>query len=145
MKLVQWIIPNARDTLVTLHWPCLLSIPFAQKKHKWIVKLICKKYKRIVITKQHLRIKDYKQVASCFHCSVPRTSDDMFDVDNMEDLKEVSKTFTSMCQEDIDVSNINRCHPKSCIIHYFPLIPTCARPYLKKEDEPLNNDLTSTF
>ena len=47
---------------------------------------ICKKWKRIVITKP---IKKYKQAASCFHCSASRTSDDMFDVDNIEDLEEV--------------------------------------------------------
>ena len=36
----------------------------------------------------------------------PRTSDDMFDVDNIENLEEVSKILTNMCQEDIDVLNI---------------------------------------
>ena len=81
-----------------------------------MVKHICKKCKRIVITKQHLSlnsIKNYKQsskyidkVASCFHCSAPRTSDDMFDVDNKEYLEEVSKTLTNVCQEDIDSQRI---------------------------------------
>ena len=61
------------------------------KKLKWIVKHICKKCKRIVITKQHLSIKNDKQLTSCFHCSAPRTSDDMFDVDKIEDLEEVLK------------------------------------------------------
>ena len=94
------------------------------KKLKWIMKHVCKKCKRIVVTKQHLSIKNYKPVASCFHCLAPRTSDDMLDVDNIEDLEEVSKTLTNMCQEDIDVLNIKRCHPKSCKMHYFPIIPT---------------------
>ena len=76
------------------------------KKLKWIVKHICKKCKRIVITKQHLSVKNDKQLTSCFHCSAPRTSDDMFDVDNIEDLEEVSETHTNMCQEDNDVLNI---------------------------------------
>ena len=67
------------------------------------MKHICKKCKRIVITKQHLSIKNYRQAASYFHCSVARTSDDMFDVDNIEDLEEVSKILTNMSQEDIDL------------------------------------------
>ena len=96
-------------------------------------------------------IKNYKQsskyidrVASCFHCSAPRTSNDIFDVDNIEgtDLEEVSKILTNMCQEDIDVLNIKGCHPKSCIMHYFPIIPTCARPFLTNKDESFDNDLT---
>ena len=122
--------------------------PICLKQLKWIVKHICKKCKRIVITKQHLSlnsIKNYRQsskyidkVPSCFYCSAslahPQTSDDMFDVDNIEDLEEVSKTFTSMCQEDIYVLNIQGCHPKSCIMHYFPIIPTCAKPFLTSKD-----------
>ena len=40
-------------------------------------------------------------------------SDDMFDVDNIEDLEEVPKILTNMCQEDIDVLDIKGCHPKS--------------------------------
>ena len=96
-------------------------------------------------------IKNYKQsskyidrVASCFHCSAPRTSNDIFDVDNIEgtDLEEVSKILTNMCQEDIDVLNIKGCHPKSCIMHYFPIIPTCARPFLTNKDESFDDDLT---
>ena len=61
--------------------------PICLKQLKWIVKHICKKCRRIVITKQHLSlnsIENYKhidKVASYFHCSAPRTSDDMFDVD----------------------------------------------------------------
>ena len=42
------------------------------KTLKWIRKHICKKCKRTVLT---------KQAASCFHCSTPQISDDMFDVD----------------------------------------------------------------
>ena len=106
------------------------------------MKHISKKCKRIVIIKQYLTIKNYKQVASCFHCLAPRTSNDMFDVDNIEDLEEVSKTLTNMCQEDIDVLNIKGCHPKSCIMHCFPIIPTCARPFLTNKDESFDNDLT---
>ena len=116
--------------------------PVCLKKLKWIVKHICKKCKRIVIKKQHLSIKNYKQVSSCFHCSAPRTSDDMFDVDNIEDLEEASKILTDMCQEDTDFLNIQGCHPKSCIMHYFPIIPTCARPFLTNKDESFDNDLT---
>ena len=66
----------------------------------------------------------------------------MFDVDNIEDLEEVSKTLTNMCEEDIDVLNIKGCHPKSCIMHYFPIIPTCARPFLIKKDKSFDDDLT---
>ena len=94
------------------------------KQLKWTVKHICKKCKRIVIKKQDRSIKHYRQAASCFHRSAPRTSDDMFDVDNIEDLKGVSKILTSLCQEDIDVLNIKGFHPKSCIMHYFPIIPS---------------------
>ena len=134
------------------------------KQLKWIVKYICKKCKRIVITRQHLSlnsIKDYKQsskytdrVASCFHCSAPlahpRTSDDMLDVDNIclmfdvqgTNLEEVLKTLTSMCQEYIEVLNIQGCHPKSCIMHYFPIIPTCAMPFLTNKNELFDDDLT---
>ena len=123
-----------------------LAVPFVNsiclKKLKWIMKYVCKKCKRIVITKQHLSIKNYKQVASCFHCSLPRTSDDMSDVDNIKDLKEVSKTLANMCQEDIDVLNIKGSHPKSCIMHYFPIIPTCARPFMTNKDEAFDDDLT---
>ena len=106
------------------------------------MKHICKKSKRIVITKQHLSI---KKVESCFHFSVPQTSENMFDVDNLEDLEEVSKTLTNMCQEGIDVLNIKGCHPKSCIMHYFPIIPTCARPFLTNKDESFDDDLTCQF
>ena len=68
----------------------------------------------------------------------------MFDVDNIEliDLEEVSKILTNMCQEDIDVLNIQGCHPKSFIIHFFPIIPTCARPFLTNKDESFDDDLT---
>ena len=110
------------------------------KQLKWILKYICKKCKRI--TKQGLLIKNYKQVPSCFHCSAPQTSNDMFDVDNIEDLEEVSNPLTDICQEDIDVLNIKECHPKSCIMHYFPIIPTCTRPFLTNKDESFDNDLT---
>ena len=51
------------------------------KQLKWIAKHICKKCKKIVITKQHCSIKNYGQAASCFHCTTSRTSDDMFEVD----------------------------------------------------------------
>ena len=125
--------------------------PICLKQVKWIVKHICKKCRKIVITKQHLSlnsIKNYKQsskyidrVASCFHCSAPRTSD-MFDIENIKDLEEVSKTLTNMCQEDIDVLNIQWCHPKCCIMHYVPIIPTCARPSLTNKDESFDHDLT---
>ena len=95
-----------------------------------------------MITKQHLSIKNCKQVASRFHCSAPQTSNDMFDVDNIEDLEEVSKTLTNMCQEDIDVLNVKGCHPRSCIIHYFPIIPTGTRSSLTNKDESFDDDLT---
>ena len=117
------------------------------KQLEWIAKYICRKCERIVITKQHLSpgpIKNYKhidKVPSCFHCSAPRTSDNMFDVDNIEDLEEVSKILTNMCQEDMDVFNIQGCHLKGCIRHYFPIIPTCARPFLTNKDEPFDDDL----
>ena len=65
----------------------------------------------------------------------------MFDVDNIEDLEEVSKTLTNMCQEDIVVLNIKGCHPKSCIMHCFPITPTCATPFLTNKDESFDNDL----
>ena len=113
--------------------------PICLKKLKWVVKHICKKFKRI--TKEHLSIKNYEQVASCFHCSAPQTSDDMFDVDNIKDLEELSKILTDMCQEDIDVLNIKGYHPKSCIMHYFPIIPTCTRPFLTNKDESFDDDL----
>ena len=93
--------------------------PICLKKLKWIVKHICEKCKRIVITKQHFMIKNYRQAASCFHCSAPRTSDYIFDVDNIEDLENVSKILTNMCREDIDALNIKGCHPKSYIMHYL--------------------------
>ena len=104
--------------------------PICLKQLKWIVKYICKKCKRV--TRQHL----------FFHCSAPRISDDMFDVDNIEDLQEVSKILTNMCQEDIDVLNIKGCHPKSYIMHYFPIISICARPFLTNKDESFDDDLT---
>ena len=66
----------------------------------------------------------------------------MFDVDNIEDVEEVSKIFTNMCQEDINFLNIKGCHPKSCIMHHFPIIPTCARPLLTNKDESFDDDLT---
>ena len=66
----------------------------------------------------------------------------MFDVDNTEDLEEVSKTLTNMCQEDIDVLNIQGCNTKSFIMHYFPIIPTCARTFLTNKDESFDDDLT---
>ena len=116
--------------------------PICLKTLKWIVKHVSKKCKRIVITKQHLSIKNYKQASSCFHCSAPRTSDDMFDVDKIADLEEVSKTLANMYQEDIKVLNIKGCHPKSCTIHCFPIIPTCARHFVTNKDESFDDDLT---
>ena len=131
--------------------------PICLKQLKWRVKHICKKCRRIGITKQHLSlnsIKNYKQsskyidrVASCFHCLAssahPRTSDDMFDVDNIEvtDLEEVSKILTNMCQEDIDVLNIQGCHPKSFTMHCFPIIPTSTRTFLTNKNECFDDDL----
>ena len=73
--------------------------PICLKQLKWIVKHICRKCK--MIAKQHLAIKNYKQVASCFNCSAPQTSDDMFDVDNIEDLEEVSKTLTTSAKKTL--------------------------------------------
>ena len=128
---------------IALTVPVVNSICLEQLK--WIVKHIYKKCKRIVITKQHHSIKYYKhidKVASCFYCSAPRTSDNMFHVDNIEDLKEVSKILTNMCQENIDVLNIQECHPKSFIMHYLPIIPTCRRPFLINKDESFDDDLT---
>ena len=132
--------------------------PICLKQLKWIVNHICKKCNRVVITKQHLSlnsIENYKQpsncidrVASCFHCSAPlahpQTSDDMFDVDNIEgtDSEKVSKILTNMCQEDIDILNIQGCHPKRCIMHYFPIIPTCAWPFLTNKDKFFDDGLT---
>ena len=127
--------------------------PICLKQFTWIVKHICRQCKRIVKTKQHLDlnlIKNYKQlskyidkVASCFHCSAPmahpRTSNDMFNVE--DDLEGLVEILTNMCQEDVDVLNIQGCHPKSCIMHYFPIIPTCARPFLTDKDESFDNDL----
>ena len=66
----------------------------------------------------------------------------MFDVGNIEDLEEVSKILTNMYQEDIGVLNIRGCHTKSCIMHYFPIIPTCARPFLTSKDESFDDYLT---
>ena len=69
----------------------------------------------------------------------------MFDVDNIEgtDLEQVSKILTNMCRENIDVLNIKVCLPRRCIMHYFPIIPTCARPFLTNKDESFDHDLTS--
>ena len=66
----------------------------------------------------------------------------MFDVDKIEDLEQVLKILINMCQEDIDVLNIKGCHPKSYIMHYFPIIPTCAKPFLTNKDEFFDDDLT---
>ena len=66
----------------------------------------------------------------------------MFDVDNIEDLEEVSKILTNMYQEDIGVLNIKGCHTKSCIMYCFPIIPTCARPFLTSKDESFDDDFT---
>ena len=121
---------------VALALPVVNSI--CLKKLKRIVKHICKKCKRIVITKQHLSI---KKVVSSFHCSAPQTSDDMFDVDNKEDLEEVSKTLTNMCQDNIDVLNIKGSQLKSCMMHYFPIIPTCVRTFLTNKGESFDDDL----
>ena len=114
--------------------------PICLKQLKWIMKYICKKCKRI--TRQHRSTKNYRQAGSCFHCSAPPPSDDMFDVENIEDLEEVLQILTNMCQEDTDVLNIKGYHPKSYIMHYFPIIPTCVRPFLTNKDEPFEDDLT---
>ena len=47
-----------------------------------------------------------------------------------------------MCQEDIGILNIKGCHPKICVMHYFPIMPTCVRPFLTKKDESFDDDLT---
>ena len=103
------------------------------------MKFICKKCKRI--TRQHISIKNYRQAVSCFHFLAPETSKDMFDVDSIEDLEEVSKILTNMCQEDIYVFNIKVCHSKSCIMHWFPKIPTCARPFVSNKDGSFDDDV----
>ena len=46
-----------------------------------------------------------------------------------------------MCQEDIDALNIKGCHPKSCVMHYFSIIPTCVRPFLTNKAESFDDDL----
>ena len=111
--------------------------PICLKQLKWTVKHICKKFNSLNSIKNYKQSSKYMdKVASCFYCSAPRTSNNMFDVDNIEgaNLEEVSKTLTNICQEDIDVLSIQGCHPKSCIMHYFPIIPTCARPFLTNKD-----------
>ena len=65
----------------------------------------------------------------------------MFDVDSTEDLEEVSKTLTNICHEDINLLNIQGCHPKSFIMHYFPIISTCAKSFLTNKDESFDDDL----
>ena len=98
-----------------------------------------------MIAKQHRLIKTYRQPASCFHCASPQTSDDMFDVDNVKYLEEVSKPIRNMCQEGTDVLNTKECHRKSCIMHYFPIIPTRTKPFLTNNDESFDDDLTCQF
>ena len=69
----------------------------------------------------------------------------MFDVDNVKDLEEVSKPITNMCEEDTDILNTKECHPKSCIMHYFSIIPTRTRPFLTNNNESFDDDLTCQF
>ena len=38
--------------------------------------------------------------------------------------------------------NIQGCHPNSCIMHYFPINPTCTRLFLTNKDESFDSDFT---
>ena len=77
------------------------------KQLKWIVKHILQEMQddsdnkaapqRQLDQKLQAVIQNIDKVALCFYCLAPRTSDDIFDVDNIEDLEEVSKTLTNMC------------------------------------------------
>ena len=77
------------------------------KQLKWIVKHILQEMQddsdnkaapqRQLDQKLQAVIQNIDKVALCFYCLAPRTYDDIFDVDNIEDLEEVSKTLTNMC------------------------------------------------
>ena len=78
--------------------------PICLKILKWIVKHILQEMQddsdnkaapqRQLDQKLQAVIQNIGKVALCFHCLAPQTSDDIFDVDNIE---EVSKTLTNMC------------------------------------------------
>ena len=63
----------------------------------------------------------------------------MSDITNLEG---VAKILANIFQEDIGVLNVQGCHSKICIMHYFQIISTCSRPFLINKDESFDNDLT---
>ena len=121
--------------------------PVAKKQFKWAAQHICRSCGRVMITSEHLRlqgIKSYKtnskyieKVACCFHCSQPK---EPFDVET--ELEELKAKLEGLCKEDVRVLNMKGCHPKDLILQNFPIIPTCARPYLSNKDGSFDDDLT---
>ena len=78
--------------------------PICLKQLKWIMKHILQEMldvsdnkaapQRQLDQKLQAVIQNIGKVALCFYCLAPQTSDDIFDVDNIE---EVSKTLRNMC------------------------------------------------
>ena len=115
--------------------------PIVKKQFKWITQ------GRVMIMKDHLKInniRDYKttskymnKVACCFHCLAPK---EPYDID--DDIEIIMSQLDKLCEEDVSVLNIKGCHSKDLILHNFPIIPTCARPYLSNKDGSFDDDLT---
>ena len=77
------------------------------------------------------------KMACCFHCSAPK---EPYDID--DGIEIIMSQLDKLCEEDVSVLNIKGCHPKDLILHNFPIIPTCAHPYLNNKDGSFDDDLT---
>lgn len=108
--------------------------PIVKKQFKWVTQHLCRNCRRVIITKNHLKLNDIKyykpsstyieKVSCCFHCSYPK------EPYNIETELNIIKTrLEELCKEDVKVFNFQGSYPKDFILRNFSIIPTCTRPY----------------
>ena len=61
--------------------------------------------------------------------------------------EEILKIFSNIPDEDVELLGFNPtlCHPRNFIIEVLPVLPTCARPYIKSDGNMCDDDLTNQY
>tara|TARA_Y100000389_G_scaffold90627_2_gene87182 strand:- start:2715 stop:5459 length:2745 start_codon:yes stop_codon:yes gene_type:complete len=61
--------------------------------------------------------------------------------------EEILKTFTNIPDSDIELMGFDPTivHPRNLIIEVLPVLPTCARPYVKADGNMCDDDLTNQY
>jgi len=60
-------------------------------------------------------------------------------------IEEIKKIFENISQEDMDLIGLPRCEPRNFIISTLPVLPPCARPYVKAAENICDDDLTLQY